>query len=140
MPFPWGRKTPETQGQRFFIWNMTEFPDVLFFTVNFPGAPPGGGRLARTMAMIQHIDDAKCVGCGVCVQKCPLDTIRLNEQGKAFIAYPDDCMTCFVCERLCPAGAIFVHPFKEKLPPVFPGPRYEAVEGNDLRDKEVYHA
>ena len=73
--------------------------------------------------MIQHIDDAKCVGCGVCVQKCPLDTIRLNEQGKA-----------------CPAGAIFVHPFKEKLPPVFPGPRYDAVEGNDLRDKEVYHA
>ena len=90
--------------------------------------------------MIQHIDDAKCIGCGVCVQKCPLATIRLNEQGKAFIAYPDDCMTCFVCERLCPAGAIFVHPFKEKLPPVFPGPRYEAVEGNDLRDKEVYHA
>ena len=49
-------------------------------------------------------------------------------------------MTCFVCDSLCPAGAIFVHPFKEKLPPVFPGPRYEAVEGNDLRDKEVYHA
>ena len=90
--------------------------------------------------MIQHIDDALCVGCGVCVQKCPLDAIRLNAEGKAFIAYPDDCMTCFVCERLCPAGAIFVHPFKEKLPPVFPGSRYDAVEGNDLRDKEVYHA
>ena len=43
--------------------------------------------------MIQHIDDAKCVGCGVCVQKCPLDTIRLNEQGKAYIAYPDDTLT-----------------------------------------------
>ena len=102
----------------------------------------GGGRTTDedNGDMIQHIDDSKCVGCGVCVQKCPLDTIRLNEQGKAFIAYPDDCMTCFVCERLCPAKAIFVHPFKEKLPPVFPGPQYEAVEGNDLRDKEVYHA
>ena len=59
---------------------------------------------------------------------------------KSVVTYTDDCMTCFVCERLCPAGAIFVHPFKEKLPPVFPGPRYDAVEGNDLRDKEVYHA
>ena len=69
--------------------------------------------------MIQHIDQEKCVGCGLCAQKCPLDTIRLNEQGKACIAYGDDCMTCFLCERLCPSGAIYVHPFKEVLPPVF---------------------
>lgn len=39
---------------------------------------------------------------------------------KAFIAYADDCMTCYICERLCPSGAIFVHPFREELPPVFP--------------------
>ena len=47
-----------------------------------------------------------CIGCGTCVEICPLDTIRLNDEGKAFIAYGDDCMTCFKCERLCPAGAI----------------------------------
>ena len=29
-------------------------------------------------------------------------------------------MTCYICERLCPSGAIFVHPFREELPPVFP--------------------
>ena len=40
--------------------------------------------------------------------------------GKAFIAYADDCMTCYICVRLCPSGAIFVHPFREELPPVFP--------------------
>lgn len=89
--------------------------------------------------MIQRIDAEKCVGCGVCAEKCPLDTNRLRG-GKAVIAYPDDCMTCFICERVCPAGAIFVHPFKEKLPPVFPGPAFENVEGNDLRDREEYHA
>ncbi|MEE0434882.1 MAG: ferredoxin family protein [Peptococcaceae bacterium] len=69
--------------------------------------------------MIQSIDQEKCVGCGRCVNICPLDTIRLNDVGKAFIAYGDDCMTCFKCERLCPAGAIFVHPFKEALPMAF---------------------
>ena len=46
--------------------------------------------------------------------------LRLGEDGKAFIAYADDCMTCYICERLCPSGAIFVHPFREELPPVFP--------------------
>jgi NADPH-dependent glutamate synthase beta subunit-like oxidoreductase len=35
---------------------------------------------------------------------------------KAYIAYPDDCMTCFECEVNCPSGAVDVHPFKEKLP------------------------
>lgn len=69
--------------------------------------------------MIQSIDQEKCISCGTCVEICPLDTIRLNDEGKAFIAYGDDCMTCFKCERLCPAGAIFVHPFKEALPMAF---------------------
>ncbi len=35
---------------------------------------------------------------------------------KAWIAYPDDCMTCFSCEVKCPGEAIDVHPFKEVLP------------------------
>ena len=34
----------------------------------------------------------------------------------ARIAHPEDCMTCFECEVECPANAITVHPFKEKLP------------------------
>jgi NAD-dependent dihydropyrimidine dehydrogenase PreA subunit len=36
---------------------------------------------------------------------------------KAYIAYPEDCMTCFSCEIKCPYQAIDVHPFKEVLPP-----------------------
>lgn len=36
--------------------------------------------------MIQSIDQEKCIGCGTCVEICPLDTIRLNDEGKAFIA------------------------------------------------------
>ena len=35
---------------------------------------------------------------------------------KASIRYGDDCMTCFSCELHCPADAIDVHPFKERLP------------------------
>jgi len=35
---------------------------------------------------------------------------------KAFIAHPEDCMTCFMCEMSCPSQAITVHPFKEVIP------------------------
>ena len=34
----------------------------------------------------------------------------------AYIAHPEDCMTCFECEVKCPSKAIRVHPFKEVLP------------------------
>jgi len=68
--------------------------------------------------MIESIDEARCTGCGLCAEVCPLDTLRLNrESGKAYIAYGDDCMTCYACEMACPTNAISVHPFKEPLPP-----------------------
>ncbi len=67
--------------------------------------------------MIIKIDETKCTGCGICVDTCPLDTLRMDEKGeKAVIKYPDDCMTCFTCELICPAGAVEVHPFKEVMP------------------------
>ena len=52
------------------------------------------------------------------------DTINALEESmrcmtcgaKARVTYRDDCMTCFFCELRCPAEAIDVHPFKERLP------------------------
>lgn len=70
--------------------------------------------------MIETIDLEKCTGCGICIDRCPLDTLRLKESSngwKAYVAYPDDCMTCFECEVECPTKAISVNPFKEELPP-----------------------
>lgn len=74
----------------------------------------------ENLLMIESIDAEICIGCGQCVDACPLDTLRLNEDDKAYIAYPEDCMTCFICERLCPSGAIDVSPLREVLPPTFP--------------------
>ena len=43
----------------------------------------------------------------------------MNDEGKAYIAYGDDCHSCYLCELACPVGAIFVHPFKKPFPSPF---------------------
>ncbi|MBW2609771.1 MAG: ferredoxin family protein [Deltaproteobacteria bacterium] len=54
---------------------------------------------------ISHIDPHRCIGCGVCVQSCMNDVIRMKK-GKAVIAYQYDCSACFICEMDCPREAI----------------------------------
>ncbi len=66
---------------------------------------------------IQSIDQEKCIGCGICVQACNCDVIRLDkETHKAVIRYQQDCCVCMYCEEDCPEHAIFVSP--EKTRPV----------------------
>ena len=66
-------------GQRLWFYNMTKgYSDKL------------------------KISDA-CVGCGMCVQKCPMDNIRI-EGGKAVAA--NKCTMCYRCISNCPKQAI----------------------------------
>lgn len=54
---------------------------------------------------IANIDKDRCVGCGTCVETCPADVIRMDEEkGIAKITYPDDCQTCHLCRLFCPVG------------------------------------
>ena len=58
---------------------------------------------------VKRIDRTKCTLCGNCALVCPLDVFQ--KMGRfVYIAYPEDCMTCFLCEIECPAGAIYVSP------------------------------
>ena len=55
---------------------------------------------------IDKIDPELCNGCGICVKYCPMDVIRMDEEGKkAVIKYPEDCMLCGFCLD-CPQKAI----------------------------------
>ena len=69
---------------------------------------------------IRDIVNASCIGCKKCIDACPMDVIRWNnETKKPVITYWIDCITCFNCELNCPKEAIFVEPKRAK-PVVFP--------------------
>ena len=68
---------------------------------------------------IRKIDYELCEGCGTCVDECPMDVIRMDENtGKPFIKYLRDCQACFLCEIDCPTEAIFVSPDRERRVPL----------------------
>lgn len=53
-----------------------------------------------------HITDKKnCCGCSACVQRCPKQCIRLEEDTEGFL-YPqvdeETCINCGLCEKVCP--------------------------------------
>jgi NAD-dependent dihydropyrimidine dehydrogenase PreA subunit len=59
------------------------------------------------------IDLDRCNGCGICVNSCAVDVIRLDEKSKKAIAkYPEECMLCGYCEIDCPEKAIYLSPVK----------------------------
>lgn len=55
--------------------------------------------------MTAVVDARLCVGCGYCVDICPVAGITLNEAMAATVD-PERCIACGACEYDCPALAI----------------------------------
>lgn len=54
------------------------------------------------------VDKDKCIGCGACMQLCPVGAISFDEDGKAKID-PNTCIKCGTCEASCPVQAIKIN-------------------------------
>ena len=54
------------------------------------------------------VDKNKCIGCGSCVQLCPVNAISFDGDGKAIID-PNLCIKCGTCEASCPVQAIKIN-------------------------------
>ena len=64
---------------------------------------------------LSFIDQEACSGCGICVERCPTEAIKLNDNEEA---ERDEslCFGCGICARFCPEEAISL---KEGLRKVF---------------------
>ncbi len=74
------------------------------------------------------VDENLCIGCGVCVEKCPVGAISMENE-KARINM-DNCIRCGVCHEVCSQQAI--RHDSEKIP--------EIIKFNVEKTKEFMEA
>ncbi len=53
------------------------------------------------------VDVDKCVGCGECVDVCPVEVYELQD-GKAVAVHEEECLGCESCVEVCEADAITI--------------------------------
>lgn len=74
------------------------------------------GRLKRGELGTTHAADPNkvvfflswCKQCEICVAFCPRDALRMNDQQYPYLAYPERCNLCGICEVMCPDLAITI--------------------------------
>ena len=58
-----------------------------------------------------------CKGCVLCVEICPTEVLKMDDQGLlAEVVNLDACTGCRLCEMLCPAFAVEVHDVPRETP------------------------
>jgi len=65
-----------------------------------------------------------CKACGLCVKRCPMDALSLqeseratNKKGKAAVLKPELCLGCGVCVYKCPTQSLILERREEETPP-----------------------
>jgi predicted molibdopterin-dependent oxidoreductase YjgC len=66
-------------------------------------------RLCQSCREYPVVDEDKCLGCGGCMENCPMGALELDDKGgydKKAKVYTQNCTACHSCEPVCPVQAI----------------------------------
>ncbi len=64
------------------------------------------------------VDAELCTGCGICVERCQINAVSMDEQNECSVISLDRCIGCGNCVVTCPAEAIkMVRMENEAIPP-----------------------
>jgi len=50
------------------------------------------------------VSEEMCVGCGICVEECPVDAISMTDDVANI--HMDECIHCGTCHAVCPEEAV----------------------------------
>lgn len=67
----------------------------------------GLAQKQKTQIAIAEIDEKICIKCGLCIMKCPRETISRDDSGAVHID-TSGCIGCGACKQACPVKAISV--------------------------------
>lgn len=96
--------------------DLESFIDAEFDVRREPVKPFKPGAIiqfARNMLVPKpHINDSKCIKCGVCVNICPVNPKAVNWHDGVKTKAPSyrykTCIRCYCCQEMCPESAIYL--------------------------------
>jgi electron transport complex protein RnfB len=92
-----------------------------------PLDPECGAHQPRLLAVI---DEAACIGCTICIQKCPVDAI-VGAAKRMHTVIADECTGCELCVAPCPVDCIALVP----APPSHPALAAPLTAANRARER-----
>lgn len=70
-------------------------------------------KVKKSEWMIPSFDESVCVGCSLCVENCPTDSLEICDakfhgdiNTIAQLKEENNCIDCKICEKVCPVDAI----------------------------------
>jgi NAD-dependent dihydropyrimidine dehydrogenase PreA subunit len=102
---PNGSITPEKAAEKYGNKNYN-----VQRSAEFRGALQPIKFLAPFLEKKPIVHEDQCIGCGICVKACPVDSkaIKVDEKDKVARYDYSKCIKCYCCQEMCPEEAIKV--------------------------------